>query len=105
MDSDSKSVLQSNAAQDVTAQLQVPEFADFPMRGWGIGHCGDIYFVTGVVSAQDDGAEKRDMAFRAEYESFGETYTLVYLELGGKIAVGSGSVLEIPETVPLPSEG
>lgn len=105
VDSDSKSVLQSNAAQDVTAQLATPEFADFPMRGWGIGHCGDIYFVTGVVSAQDAGGEKRDMSFRAEYEKDGDAYILEYLVLDGADAVGSGSRMEIPEAKPLASEG
>ncbi len=105
VDADTKRALQIKVNFDVSAKLAAPETADFPMLDWSIGHSGETYFVSGVVSAQVDGEEKRDLPFRAEYESYGETYTLVYLELDGKIAAGSGSVLEIPETVPLPGDG
>jgi general stress protein CsbA len=104
VDADTKRALQTKVVFDIPAKLAAPESADFPMLDWSIGHSGDTYFVSGVVSAQVDGTEKRDIPFRAEYESYGETYALVYLELDGKIVVGSGSVLEIPETKPLASE-
>lgn len=105
VDSDAKRDLQSKATKDLASQLAAPETADFPMLDWSIGQCGDIYFVSGVVSSQDAGGEKRDQPFRAEYEKDGDAYKLVYLALDGADAVGSGSLMEIPELKPMTSEG
>lgn len=105
VDSDAKNDLQARCLEDLTAQPATPDTADFPMLDWSIGHCGDIYFVSGVESSQDAGGEKRDLPFRAEYEKDGGTYKLVYLVLDGADVVGSGSLMEIPELKPMASEG
>lgn len=104
VESDQILLLQTYAVGCVEPYLSNPDTAEFSMFDWGFAHYGDIYVVSGIVTAKNDLGQAGEISFYLEVELIDEAYNAVYLEMNNSVLIGTESVVEIPEPAPLPTE-
>ena len=97
IDDDLKPQLMTCAEDAVTACLNYPATADFPLLDWSFGREFDRYYVNSTVEAQNAFGVPSEMPFTAVFTVDEETILLVGLQLDGERVVDKLDDYPLPE--------
>jgi len=101
---DRKDALQTLAEATVRSALNFPSTANFKLFEWGYGRAGDIYLISGTVSAKNAFNVKSDMKFYLEFRATDKSLKAEYFVLEGAAVLGKKSVVKIPNRKEVPIE-
>lgn len=97
IDTDMKVTLKLAAEDAVESQLNYPSTADFGWLDWTYGREGDIYSVSGSVTAKNAFGVEDELTFTLIYERSGETLKSKYFMIDGIVLLNDMDSIVTPE--------